>query len=128
MKYIVPLYVPVDIENYSDFEKQLKTFIDARINKEYTFEIHDNKFDLYNRVYCRDLDRFCSTIIRYCHPDAVISGYDFDSKIKSYFIEVFTDTKFKATGIFCPRIIMDKETHKIDKIVGFDYIVKGGET
>lgn len=128
MRYIIEVYVQESIKDLESFEKALRKFLDTRMNYPNTFEVHGNKYALYNEVYTGNMVRFCTTQFDYCYPLAKISGYDFNSEIGKYFIAIDADEKFKTGGVFYPRILANAdETHKVNEIVGLDYIVKGVE-
>ena len=128
MRYIIEVYVQKSIKDLESFEKALRKFLDARMDYPTTFEVHGNKYALYNEVYTGNMVRFCTTNPDYCYSLAKISGYDFNSEIGKYFIAIEADEKFKTGGVFYPRILANTdETHRVSEIVGLDYIVKGVE-
>lgn len=132
MKYIIPVYVQNEfdtVEKMKVFEDALSIFIKHRLHKMNAFEVHDSKFDQ-QRELCGDnkILRFCTTNMRFCYLGASIVGYDFNSEIGTYFLEVEADENFKATGTFCPRFLIHRDSPEFGgQVVGLDYIVKGVE-
>lgn len=129
MKYIIPVYVYNEINNPEDlkvFESSLLSFVKHAMDIPNMFELHEDKDSVRHEVYDKGMLRRCTTKPELCYPVAIITNYDFNSEIGTYFLEVDADENFKSSGVFYPRLLVSNPLDKKHmRITGLDYIVKG---
>lgn len=137
--YIIQVKIPDGLEKSEQIEEALEKYVKGILNNPGTFEVFDSFQSRSSAFQSTNnkpfyLTRFCSIDNMNAYLYAFISNFDFNHEIGEYFVEVTADDKFNPNGKFYPRVL----THHSDKtseneegdirIVGLDYIVKGGAT